>query len=230
MLTKKPNKIVSIIALLIILLLLIIKVFGIFKIFNVSENSMNPSLEIGTNLLTTNIINVNLNDVIVFNHNDSLLGLENEVYAFRIIGKSNDTIQLKKGIVYRNGRELTNIETAHDYKVNRSEYSLLKNKGRIISDYDMKKMIGDSLFVSLSDKVAKDNNLTSRRFTIPKTGTDNYIKQVYGQNWNKDFFGPLVISEGKYFVMGDNRDNANDSRFIGLIDKKQIIGTVITKW
>lgn len=228
MLTEKPNKIVSIIVLFTILLLLSIKLFGIFKIFNVSENSMNPALEIGTNLLTTNIINVNLNDVIVFNHNDSLIG--NQVLAFRIIGKENDTIQLKKGIVYRNGKVLSEIETAHDYKVYKSEYSLLKNKGKIISDYGMKKMVGDSLFVSLSDKVAKDTNLTSRRFTVPKTDTDDYIKEVYGQNWNKDFFGPLIIPEGKYFVMGDNRDNSNDSRFIGLIDKKQIIGTVITKW
>ena len=39
-------------------------------------------------------------------------------------------------------------------------------------------------------------------------------------------FGPIEIGEGEYFVMGDNRDDSNDSRNVGVITEDMVIGKV----
>jgi len=39
-----------------------------------------------------------------------------------------------------------------------------------------------------------------------------------------DNYGPVTVPPDQFFVMGDNRDNSNDSRFWGFVDRESIIG------
>ena len=88
------------------------------------------------------------------------------------------------------------------------------------SDQFVKRVIGmpgDTIMVRrgvlyVNDEVYEEPYLTDARTVKFDRGSNN--------------FGPIVIPDGKYFVMGDNRDDSNDSRRVGLIDEDMMIGTV----
>ena len=56
---------------------------------------------------------------------------------------------------------------------------------------------------------------------------DDYVLTEYRSH---DDWGPQVIPEGYYFVMGDHRNNSSDSRHWGMVPKKYIIGKVQLRW
>ena len=56
---------------------------------------------------------------------------------------------------------------------------------------------------------------------------DSFVPPEYRSH---DDFGPTVVQEGYYFVMGDHRNNSSDSRHWGFVPKKYIIGKVQLRW
>ena len=103
------------------------------------------------------------------------------------------------------------------------------------SDY-IKRLIGkpgdtvkykkDQLYIN--DKKVKESYLSeNKKYKDGKYLTEDFnSKSLNGAN------GKAKIPEDKYLVLGDNRQNSNDSRYkdVGLIDKKQIVGKVMFRY
>ena len=56
----------------------------------------------------------------------------------------------------------------------------------------------------------------------------NYAPYFFKQEGQID--GEWVVPEGHYFVMGDNRDNSEDSRFWGFVPEQNIVGKATFLW
>ena len=64
-------------------------------------------------------------------------------------------------------------------------------------------------------------NFPARTAEMPFADNPDWRNELAKQVQN----GELVVPPGEYFMMGDNRDNSNDSRYWGFVPRENIIGT-----
>ncbi len=57
--------------------------------------------------------------------------------------------------------------------------------------------------------------------------SDEYVPEEYRDH---ESYGPEIVPEGYYFVLGDHRNNSSDSRHWGPVPKKYVIGKVELRW
>ena len=63
------------------------------------------------------------------------------------------------------------------------------------------------------------------RVTESIAGSRRRIQYLPDASSMRDF-GPVVVPAGSYFMLGDNRDNSADSRYIGPVARRLLIGRV----
>lgn len=199
---------------------------GIFKLYKSPTIANEPNLKANTYFFTSNLVTPKIGDFVCYKSEDRIFGKITKVH--KLCGMENDIIEIKNGVVYLNNVNIDEpFDHIHSYKVSKEEYTNLKTK-QIISEADFAIPIDiNNIRIFIKDSIAKKHKLTSKRIIEEKDKRDDNIQAVFKNDWNKDNFGPLKIPSGKIFVIGDNRDNSEDSRYTGFVNKSDIIGTVI---
>jgi signal peptidase I len=55
-----------------------------------------------------------------------------------------------------------------------------------------------------------------------------FLRPSTDGTFNGDSMSPMVIPSDEYFLLGDNRDNSRDSRFVGPVQRRQFLGKAKT--
>jgi len=226
---KKPLKITLIVLGILFGIYTVLTQTGMLKMYNNPTNTNEPGLKMNSKMFVSNLVDYENGDFICYEYENEMYGKHIRVH--RLLGKPADTIEIKDGVLFINEQNFDQtIELKHFYLIDPEKFQeLLKNeiitKEALYNSYRLE----DKMMSILLDKVAEKNGLSDQIKIEPKNQADQKIRAVYNQDWNRDNFGPLIIPEGKCFVIGDNRHNSEDSRYIGLINESDIIGTVILK-
>ena len=146
-------------------------------------------------------------DVVVFRH-----PVNGTDFIKRLIGLPGDTVQMKNGVLFLNGKEVPQ-----------------EPAGVFEEIYEKQGPMGQ-LPRCENGPVGEGGICTSSRFveTLPE-GTQHNILNIDANGFadNTDVF---TVPAGHYFFMGDNRDNSQDSRFgqavggVGFVPAEFLIG------
>jgi len=223
---------------LLIILLFVAKFTSIFQFYDIPTGSMEPTLSVGKRIFATNLKGPKRNNIVLFNRRVNEL-FQNDpngkqyAYCSRLIAMAGDTLQIKNGFAYINGVLVDDTsQLKFPYVVSGKDFPNLITALEINIEKDRSgdfTPMGDSAYANLSGKQydqIKNVIHLERRIDFMMADTTIYP----GKGWTIDNFGPYVIPADHFFVMGDNRHNAMDSRFVGPIPAKNYKGSLLMKF
>ncbi len=213
----------------IILIVFVLRTF-IAEPFQIPSSSMRPGLVVGDFILVnkfsygirTPIINnvliptgkVEHGDVVVFTYPEN----PSINYIKRAIGLPGDVVEYKDKVLSINGQTITEqSEGMQTYAENTRQYGMVD-----IEAEAFRENIGSHSFQVL--KMAEQPSF------LPQAVRANF---AYRENCEYAPDGSAfkcTVPQGHYFMMGDNRDNSEDSRYWGFVSDKLIVGKAFFVW
>jgi signal peptidase I len=220
---KKSLIIIAGFCVLVILAWVIGRVTFAFQFFKISTSSNMPTYTIGDKFFTSNLKAPKRFDFICYRAQPPQM--DPTIMTHRVCGLPGDTVEIRAGILYVNGLNADKgLALMHSYKINRKDLSQVKFDPETATGYNDDP---DTLVIPLDDKYGRNYSLPVRRNLLSPDYKDPMIHDIYKASWNQDHFGPIIVPPESYFVLGDNRNNAMDSRYLGFIPRVNYIGTIL---
>ncbi|MBP6686964.1 MAG: signal peptidase I, partial [Lacibacter sp.] len=146
-----------------------------------------------------------------------------------------DVLEMKNAVLYRNGKNFdVDKNLLHNYIADEAVVTTLSNF-KDLEEKGFLREIGQHQYeLFLSTKEMVELNRQGKVLQKVIYGKGDFYDGAFSwmkkdSVWTVDNFGPLTIPKGFFFVMGDNRHNVLDSRFVGFIKKENFRGTVLNK-
>lgn len=241
---KKSGIIFLVVVGILLVMFLVARITGTLQFYKVATASNEPGLSVGETFFTTNLTEAESYKYATFSskYHDSVMSSFDEKYKkgasfiYRICGMPGDNLEMKKGVLFVNQK---NFDELLDLK---KEYIISKNDFQLLDEEDIP-VTGDAAyeFRNINDSfIVTFGKSLYKKYSLKITLTPYFINDIafagdcfkwYNDTlkWTPDNFGPLKVPVNSYFLLGDNRHNAMDSRFCGFVKKENITGFVINK-
>lgn len=213
---KFRNRTLPIISTIIIALLLLLRFTGALNYSIMATPSNEPGIKTGAYVFFSSLKQPRLFDFIVFKKSENGT---NSNYIGRLCGLPGDVVQLKQGALWINGISKDDVIKPYFlYEIPDDEFEIHKG---VLENYDCT----SRPYLFLSEELIQKNDIKGKR--IIRDAPDEMTQSVFGQQWNTSNFGPFVVPNGHYFIVGDNRDNSVDSRMYGPVKISDFTGTIL---
>jgi signal peptidase I len=211
---------------------------GAIQWYHITAQGNEPTLNKADWVWATNLKKPALHSFIMFSRYDSVAG-SNQILTYRCMGTPGDKLEMRNGTMYINGKnEDTGFEQKKYYVLYAANTKPLLATINFKEDEYMPPPTDTVALVALANTEYKTikaacklpgDSIIAYKFEPMENQYGGFLYHQGNGKWDLDNFGPIKVPEGNYFVLGDYRHNAMDSRFTGFVVKEAIAGVVFNR-